>query len=272
MKPLLLFITLAALFAATSGCNKKDISDLPVSALDKQLSTSGGSDALNDFFNADSDGHIYIAANMESFTDYDGTALTYTVMGSIMDIDNLESNLPFGDLTVGENTFSADASYNEYSAQFTGGYVGQDVTISLLDASNTDTEFSQVLYFPLPFDYSDISVPTTLGVGSTITWNADAGNEKGLLIALRYNLGDLQDAASYENFNERYIYVGDDDGSYTLNSDDAAGFNTSSTGDNNCMVSLIRGDYAMAYNASNSSLNTKVIYTIASQWFVVQTD
>lgn len=265
-----IFVSSLVLF---NGCKKKSELSDDKKGNDNQsnlarLDVVNLSEELADFYSAEADGHFMIELLCESPNTYSATNLRMNMNGALLDRTSSLEKIAFGNLVIDEFVVPCNVNHSEYSmfseTDITGGQMN---TIKLYDASNSTVEFETDLYFPLPFDNQSIDVPSEISAGTTITWNSDPNNGKGILIKLTGNMNLTNTEIEFEDKIKRLIYVHDDNGSYTLTSQDLTGFKKSPSLFNGCVVSLIRGDYDMVFHSSNQSWNSKIMQTTSSTNF-----
>lgn len=244
------------------GCKKPELVLSPWGSFPLSESAHSHTMDFEEFWTEKSNGHLYISTGQSAFdTMHFDSNFTYTfsVMGAVVDYTS-DSKIPFGNLQIGSSQITMNNDV-EYSELVPGDFMGSIVNVVLKD-TNDSIEFSEPLYVPSKFKEWEVNVPDPLTVGSTISWNADALNSKGVILSLEYNVGnDVRDFSYRDRASTRLIYVGDDDGSYTLTPQDLEGVNTS--GDNLAQLCLIRGNYRMASHSSNPSIKTKIVVTIS---------
>lgn len=257
-RKLLFFIVLFSL-----SCSNKDITTNSANVTQKKSDERTYRKMSSVFNKADQKCHFLISSGLGADEKYNGD-LDFRVFGTVQN-HKFKKELAFGDLMVGESMITRDKIY---SSNFNSSLSGQIVTVSLKDSTNNLSEFSVELYFPAPITTADMKVPNPLSVGSTITWNADSNNMKGVLLMIEYNC----DKMFLNNPIDKEIFVEHDIGSYTFKSDDLKGMNTSSSDTNYAIVSIIRGDYAIVRHASDATILSSIKYLFASPWFITQTD
>jgi len=244
---------LLIIILAMHACSKKESFTAKVSGFDKLRSESSEAVALMNFVKKNHEGNVYIQNFERGFNvSYSTTApRPYTITGN-MGNGNYQL-FEIGDIRVClESDCEALTSVND---QWAGRidlqrFEGTSPDIVQYNPSNTVELVRQTMYFPLSFEGT---IPDTIRSGSTITWNPDPANEKGVIIILRFS-ASLWDVLSEE---EHYIYV-NDAGSYEFSSSDLS---PASQHDKFVEVRLVRGNYSDAPLTEDPN-NMNAVYII----------
>lgn len=208
--------------------------------------------AFIDFADHEANGHIYLTG---SGADNLGQC-QYTIGGNIADADG--NKQPYGDLQVSSHTLT-QVTNTEYHQVVSDNLEGQTVGITIKNTSNTNTEFLADLYFTPAVT---LNLPGTISTGSTLTWNSDPNNTRGLLLQIEYG-NDPADETNWSNFiGEKFIYLDTDDGSHTLTSDDLSDVSVTPTAPY-MRFTLWRGDYEIALGNTDPLISCKFIYAVA---------
>lgn len=171
--------------------------------------------------------------------------------------DKLEGDpIPYGALTIGDKILEPASKSKNY--MYGGGhnpienykdYMGQEVNINLKNNNgdevlDTNVYNPEILYLDTLDEMNSEGDPI-ISSGTNLTWNPDANNSHGVIIALEYNPHVLENVELYEEGHKEavlhYTYLEKDDGSHTLSSSMFEGI------ENGAFVSFytIRGNYAM---------------------------
>ena len=177
-------------------------------------------------------------------------------------------NKNFGLLSIANKAIECKPE-NYYSQLFFTGasdLFGSNIPVALA-GTNEKPPMSSVIYAPellevTSFPDFDGWHPIEMTVGSEITWNADANNENGVGILLRYDpLGEYNGRhGGIEGTNHSYYFVTEDDGSYTFTEEDLAGF----PADHRIEVDMARGNYKRVATADNQYHIGVICYSLNS--------
>ena len=208
-------------------------------------------------------GNILISSSIGALEPID--SLRFIVQGSVRDKKNINT-LDLGNLAIGGTNVVPNNKW--YSSNFTANYSGKTVTVSLMNKENTEEEFSVAMYFPLAITSADVNMPKKFKVGSTITWNADSNNHKGVVLIIEYN----HDQLYVKEGETKKITVPIDAGTYTFTENDLSDMNNSQSENNYCLISILRGDSYIVSNTSDAKIKSRVQYLFSSPWFMAQSN
>jgi len=215
-----------------------------------------------------SDGNIYISNSNERLNSYSFESLEYNILGAIRNVKK-SANRAYGNLIIGEQIISPNRPSNDYSELLMAKFAGKLVIIKLLDSTNSTEEFREELYFPLPFVHFQISVPDSIQVGSTIKWNYDPNNKKGVLVLLKGNINPTEKLIKSKLQKE--IFIPNDAGSYTFTKKDLEGFNGFPSLKNGFELVLFRENLKTIRHLSNHRIKTNIKFNTASNYYFGKT-
>ena len=159
----------------------------------------------------------------------------------------------FGTLTIGNyiveaQTPSANTYYQHIGVGSVSEIFGTNVSVQLegnneLPGFGTTVNTVELMNVSSPQWASNLS----MGSGQDIVWNADNENDKGVGILIEYDRYDIGNSQLESNSNvERFIHT-EDDGLYTLTSEDLSGIPTNA----HAKITIARGGFEIVPMADN---------------------
>lgn len=174
------------------------------------------------------------------------------------------SLLKYGNLKLDENQFNPDSLSSSYSGRLKRKSADRNLKIELQNSVNSVPEFVTSLYLAEPFLSNLLEVPDTISPQTTIFWNKDSLNKKGVIIILEGNFNP-KEPLDFPRLDKHLIVP--DTGSYTFTEEDLLGFDSSNiyTINIGLSITLSRGDIKMVASNSNKKIVSKFVFTTNSK-------
>lgn len=205
-----------------SGCTKDEEDHFP---LMKQIPTF--MEYLN-FGNSNYNGYIALQSYKGFGTDdFSDDNAVYKAKARVMSKDGRYLNL--GALSIGDISLTADNNnhYDLLTSDFgrhaTRHLYGRDIALGFSGPGTLSArDGEQTMYIPMPLEISkpdwDISGNNVLAGNPVIEWNADAENDKGVIVLVEFNPNNVDNRETFgaNHTPVKHILVTEDDGKYTL--------------------------------------------------------
>lgn len=226
------------------------------------------------FSNAETDGSFMLQsfatqATQNHVRDYsfDGAFFdknNQIIEGALVKIDDVEfkSNNRSG--------FSYHLSENSLKKLY-----GKKVKITLsrkksIGTANRSSNGGQEFYVPRDIELitPELGEGNVLQAGTTIEWNADTNNDKGLLILVEYDPNFVDNGQFRDAGHDGSIYkyvVAEESGSYTLTAEDIEGLPLGST----VILKLIRANYVILEDDEVGEYYSVMVSTIVEQQLTI---